>query len=239
MHKKRLIALAVSAIVLVSVSLIVWSLLAFPQTQQKYEKSINRNFESREQEQALLTAENLNYSGIASVDRFDGPTDASEYLHPSTYLSYTYANFVDAETIHYYQTRYEDLQGKGYPRHIEFAYDANVSELHGFRVYNSPPPEGVAWYNTTLVMVSTTDNGSTVAKCSVMPIFIRNQTGYQLIDPCFDYNFTNCYVVETRFEYNEVYAPTAAFYAVVNQIVVLDRNYSPLLIGIAASGAVA
>jgi hypothetical protein len=40
-------------------------------------------------------------------------------------------------------------------------------------------------------------------------------------------------------EYNEVYAQTAAFTATVSQMVVLDRDHTPLLIGISANGAVA
>jgi hypothetical protein len=40
-------------------------------------------------------------------------------------------------------------------------------------------------------------------------------------------------------EYKEVYAPLAAFLSGVHQIVVLDRNNSPLLIAIAASQIVA
>jgi hypothetical protein len=55
----------------------------------------------------------------------------------------------------------------------------------------------------------------------------------------YDYNFTDCYVVRMTLEYNEVYASTAAFYVTVNQIVVLDRDRTPLLIGISAGGAVA
>ena len=97
----------------------------------------------------------------------------------------------------------------------------------------------MGWHNTTMVLVTSTANGSVVSTTGAMQIYARNQTGYTLTGWDYDYNFTDCYVVQMELEYNEVYAPTAAFFAYANQLVVLDRNYSPLLIGISASGAVA
>jgi len=38
--------------------------------------------------------------------------------------------------------------------------------------------------------------------------------------------------------YNEVYAPTAGFFVTTKQIVVLDRDLSPVLVGISTGMAV-
>jgi hypothetical protein len=235
-RKKTVMIAALAALVIVVLSAFTINVLFF----QKYEIHINRNVECETEENVLAAAESINYTEATKLERFDGPTDLEDYLHPKTYLAYTFANYIDSETLSYYQARYDGLQGKGKPFSIEYTYDANVSEYQNFRIYNSPAPEGVAWHNTTIVLDGFTSNGSTVSKCGVMQVYIKNQTGYTLAAAWdYDYNFTNCYVVRMDLEYNEVYAPTAAFFATVNQIVVMDKSHTPLLIGVSAGEAVA
>ena len=55
----------------------------------------------------------------------------------------------------------------------------------------------------------------------------------------YDFNFTDCYVVEMRLMYSETYAPLAAFFVDTRQIVVLDRDLSPVLVGVESQKAVA
>jgi hypothetical protein len=235
--RKRTIAVAaLAALVIVVLSAFTINLLLFP---TKYQIHINRDVKGQTEEDVLAAAESINYTDVTKLERFDGSTDPDDYLHPKTYLAYTFANYVDAEVLSYYQNRYDSLKGKGEPHSIEYTYDANVSEYQTFRIYNSPPPVGVDWYNTTVVLAGSNSDGSYVSKCSVMQIYLRNQTGYTLTEWDYDYNFTDCYVVRMALGYNEFYSPTAAFYATVNQIVVLDRDYRPLLIGISARADVA
>jgi hypothetical protein len=42
-----------------------------------------------------------------------------------------------------------------------------------------------------------------------------------------------------KLTYNEIYAPTAGFFVDVQQMVVLDGSFTPMLVGISTSGAVA
>ncbi len=72
-----------------------------------------------------------------------------------------------------------------------------------------------------------------------MKVYTTNGSGYKLTEWEYDFNFTDCYVVQMSLEYSEVYASTAAFNSRVHQIVVLDRDFSPLMIGIEISGSVA
>jgi hypothetical protein len=226
-----------AAVVLTAVA---FNLLFFPAFAESYEIHINRNTESPDEAKALAAAESINYSDITKQERFDGSTDPEDYLHPKTYLAYTSANYIDAETLMYYQVRYNDLQGNGKPGVIKYTYDANVSEYRSLRIYNSPAPEGVAWHNGTIVLAGSTINGSVVSKIDAREFYIRNQTGYTLgAGWDYDYNFTDCIVVRMTLEYDEIYAPTAAFFATVNQVVILDRDYKPLLIGVSAGTAVA
>lgn len=238
-RKSTVTIAALAALISVVLSTVTINLLLFPQVHQKYEIHINRNVEGQTEENVLAAVESLNYTEAIKLERFNGPTDPEDYLKPRTYLVYTFANYIDAKALNYYQDRYDSLQGKGSPGRIEYAYDANVSEYQSFRIYNSPTPAGVAWHNTTVVLVGSTPNGSDVSKCGVIQVYVANQTGYTLTGWDYDYNFTDCYVVRMALEYNEVYAPTAAFYATVNQIMVMNRDYTPLLIGVSAGGAVA
>lgn len=236
MRKRTITIAAVAALVIVVLSAFTINLLLFP---TKYEIHINRNVDGQTEESILAAAESINYTEATKLERFNGPTDPEDYLHPESYLAYTFANYVDAEALRYYQNRYDGLKGKGEPRSIEYTYDANVSEYQTFQIYNSPAPAGVDWHNTTVVLAGSNLNGSAVSKCDVMQVYLRNQTGYTLTEWDYDYNFTDCYVVRMALVYNEFYASTAAFYAAVNQIVVIDRGHTPLLIGISADQFVA
>jgi hypothetical protein len=235
-HKKTILILAVCMVALVVTSLLMWSLL-HPQIPQKYEKTIARNIDNQEEESALTAAESINYSAIVSLERFDGSSDPEAYLHPGTYLAYTGANFIDSEVINYYETRYENQQGKEYPKQIELNYEANVSRYSDFRIYNSPAPEGVTWHNITIVMSA--PNGSVSFNSGHMQFFYRNQSSYQMTEWEYDFNFSDCYVVEMKLLYSEIYTPLAGFFSNTYQIAVLDRNYLPVLVGLESGTAVA
>ena len=236
MHKKALLIIAVCTVAVIVMSLFVW-IQFHPEIPHKYEKSIVRNFDTQDEERALLAVESINYSAIVSLERFDGSSDPEAYLNPGTYLAYTSANFIDSEVIDYYETRYDNMQGKGDPGRIELTYEANVTKRSDFRIYNSPAPEGVAWHNITIVM--STPNGSVSFNSGHMQFFYRNQSGYQMIEWEYDFNFSDCYVIEMKLAYSETYAPTAAFFVNIEQIVVLDQDFVPVLVGVASGMAVA
>ena len=213
MCKKRLLILGVCMAAIVVTSLFLWDWLS-PQIPWKFEKSISRNFDNQEEERALAAVESINYSAIVSLERFDGSSDPEAYLHPGTYLSYTWANFIDSEVIGYYETRYDNMQGKIFPKQIELTYQANVQNRSEFRIFNSPPPEGAKWYNTTVFMSAS--NGSFIIKDPVhIQFYFRNESSYQMIERGYDFNFTDCYVVEMKLTYSEIYAPVAAFHSEV------------------------
>jgi hypothetical protein len=54
----------------------------------------------------------------------------------------------------------------------------------------------------------------------------------------YDFNFSNCHVIEMKFRCSEIYAPTAAFYSIIHQIVVLDQEKEPVLVGLESGIAV-
>ncbi len=232
MNKRKFILLLGGSIGAIALFLLIWSSLS-PQIQipLKYERSVVRNNSNQEEKTALAVAESINYSSIVARERFDGSSDPQVYLHPGLYLEYTYANFVDSEVINYYETRYENLQGRGAPKQIQLTYEAKATKRSEFRIFNSPAPESVNWHNTTIV-ISAPDGSLESMHSSNLQLFFRNQSAYQTLQWGYDLNFSDCYVVEMKLVYSEVYAPLAAFWSDVYQIVVLDRNFSPVLVAL-------
>jgi hypothetical protein len=113
-----------------------------------------------------------------------------------------------------------------------------VTKRSEFRIFNSPAPEGVTWYNTTIV-ISAPDGSFLLKDPGHMQLFYINQSGYQMIEQGYDFSFSDCYVVEMKLVYSEIYAPVAAFWSDVDQIVVLDRNFVPVLLCVESRGTVA
>jgi len=67
-------------------------------------------------------------------------------------------------------------------------------------------------------------------------VFYRNQSEYQVLQPEFDLNFSNCYLVEMKLEYTEYhigFSGTAVPNVTeIHQVVVFNQNLEPVLIGI-------
>jgi len=65
-----------------------------------------------------------------------------------------------------------------------------------------------------------------------MKFFYKNQSSYQMVEWEYDFSFSDCYCIEMKLAYSEYYAPVAAFFAEVHQIVVVDQNLEPVLVGL-------
>ena len=236
MHRRNLLMITISiVIVAVIITLFIWESGKIP---LKYNKNFSRNTDTQEEQATLNTVESMNYSSIISKERFIGSTDQDQYLNPKTYLAYTSANFIDSEVLNYYENRFNNLHGKGKPEQIELTYVANVSKRSEFRVFNSPAPQRVSWHNTTIVISA--PDGSLIRKDNGhMQFYYRNNSGYQMIEWDFDFNFSDCQVIEMKLLYSEIYASTAAFFVDIEQIVVIDKYLVPLLIGVKSGMVVA
>ena len=55
----------------------------------------------------------------------------------------------------------------------------------------------------------------------------------------YDFNFSDCHVIEMKLEYSETYASLAAFFVDIEQILVLDAEFNPVLVGVESGMAVA
>jgi hypothetical protein len=192
---------------------------------------ILRNFDTPEEEHALTVAETWDYSKIIIPKKYSA-LDCD-------------GDFINSETISYYQNRYEQQQRKIIlPKNVALTYTANVTYLTQLRVFNSPggnmtyKDQIIPWYNITVVFC-TPDNSINLATIGFLSaqgqIVYEKQSEYHVLEPEFDLNFSNCYMIELELVYTEARILTAvAEITEVRQIVVLDQNLVPILLCINA-----
>ncbi len=243
MRRKTLLIIAVCIVALVATSLFLWNPL-HPQIPLKYERNIHRAIDNQEEANALIAAETANYSAIFSIERFHGSSEPAAYFNPDNYPAETSAQFIDSEVINYYETRYASLQGRGDPKQIQFKYDANVRVFSQFRVFIKYPPENQTWNNGTTLFLAPDgsvlfQNAYTTRPNWGMKLAYKNQSDYQMLQPGFDLNFSDCYIVDMKLMYSELHGVLAAYWSDVYQIVVLDRNFEPVLLGVQSQKVVA
>jgi hypothetical protein len=214
----------------------------------KYEKSIVRNTDTPEEENALLAAENVNYTGIFNTDWFNTGMSGFHFNLSDYSTGTPSANFIDAVVIKYYDGRYESLKGK--IMESGFNYNANVSEWEKINVVYVPPKENESMYAAKVRILSS--NGTILNEFSESSGWNRYawlgwnyasgsvgwiDTGnppisgipeYQV--SAIDFEFSNCYIVEMRLGYTEVYGNISGFWYYVYQTVIMDENYKPLFI---------
>lgn len=193
----------------------------------KYEKSIVRNTSNLDEQNALTIAENSNYSDIFKLRRF--VIGGS----PNETWPYTWANFIDTQVIEYYDDRFENL--KGIPESIEFRYAANVSTWNQIRVTYVPAPEGGNIHDDAIQVLSPDgsvlfENAKYTGPTWGMIFAYRNDSKYQkILAEEIDLSLSKSHVIEMTLIYNEIWAPIAAFYAKVYQIVIVNQDFVPLL----------
>ena len=179
-----------------------------------------------EEDKALTAAENANYSGIFGKERYWNG------------WGYTFASFIDSEVLRHFEDRYDSLQGSGNPKRIELAYVANVTVWSQIRVVNTVPTENSSIRSLTV----STLNGSVLLTAPNwdMSIAYKKGTMWQLLNGTqFSLEFVDCYLVDMEFRYSEVYDHLDAFFSKVNQIVVVDQDFEPILLCLRSSGSVA
>ncbi len=179
-------------------------------------KSIVRNAETSEEESALQTAENLNYSDIFDL----GGVNESGV-----------APFIDADFVKYFDSRFESQKEKMWSMYLN--YSADVYLWEGVRVtYSSPPVDRVRFLDL---------NGTILIEHSYFARYANDSNGeiHEIQASEIDLALHNCYVVNMRFVYGESFAPDGGYMSSVYQTVVLDENLKPILVCLETSYAVA
>lgn len=229
MRRKSALLIALIMVASVAFSYILLTRFVLPHfTTGSYEKSIVRSTHNTEEEKALYAAENSNYADIFSLKRF------TQFGNSSGDWPYTWANFIDAGVIEYYDDRFENL--KGTPKDIEFRYEANVYAWNQIRMVYVSPPENGSIYDDSIRVLSI--NGSLLFRNANytgpawgMRFAYRNDSEYREIQAGeIDFSFSKSYVVVMKLEYSEVWGSLAAFYADVYQIIIVDQDFVSILL---------
>jgi hypothetical protein len=235
LQRKHLLAISLLVVVLAAAIYIAVN----QNSPNKYEKSIIRETETPEEENALLTAENVNYTDIFNTDWFYTGMSGFNFNLSDYSRQNPKANFIDAVVIKYYDGRYESLKGK--IMETGFNYNVNVSEWDKIHVVYVPPPENESVYTAKVRILSSNgtilteyealDRYAWVGSMGLKDTLFGDQMGipeYQT--SAIDFEFSNCYIVEMRLGYTEVYGNLGGFWYYVYQTVIIDENYKPLFI---------
>ena len=234
---RRKIALLIAIVIIVSIpaSYFLWSLYIRRLGPYIYEREIVRKPANLQEAMALAVAEYSSYSDIFAKSRLTP-------ISPHDPMAYTWANFIDAEVIQYYNDRFDNFTERIWdkPQAIEFNYEAKVFTWDQIRVVYVPAPEGTSIYNSKIQVQSL--NGSVLLENAPyhgpawgMEFVQWNGHEHQRINANeTDFSLSKGYVVEMSLKYSETWGPLAAFVVDAYQIIVVDEGFVPLLLCIQA-----
>ena len=199
-----------------------------------YNKSIVRNADTLEEENALLTAENINYADIFDFERFTVLGNVSAIDFPG----HTFANFIDAEVVNFYDGLFENLK-PGEHTSVTFNYSAEVFPMDEIQVVYDPYPENTEYNVDTARVRISSSNGEVLDEYGALTRYAYGDSSgiHEVQANATDFEFSNCYAVKMNFYYWEFgkgdnggigFAPFA--FSEVHQTVIIDENLTPLFI---------
>lgn len=235
---RRKIALLIALVIIVSIpaSYLLWSLYVHRYGAYVYERRIIRKPANLQEAMALTVAEYSNYSDIFGKPRLTP-------ISPHDPMSYTWANFIDADVIQYYSDRFDNFTDRAWdkPKEIRFQYEANVFTWDEIRVVYVAAPEGTSSFNSKIQVESS--NGSVLLENAPhhgpawgMEFAQWNGSDHHWISASeIEFSLSKSYVVEMEFEYRETWGPLAAFIVDAYQLIIIDETFVPTLLCIQSS----
>jgi hypothetical protein len=190
----------------------------------RYERDIVRNTSNDIDKKVINISENLNYSEIFGIDRFDEAGDIQ------------WANYIDTEVLDYYNSRYDSLKSEDAKHDVELFYEADVYEIqkleirynyneksdeYSMKVYNSEQ-RMYEFTNVVFPEVAISSNGSSYS-------FPDMETDWEL-------NYILVYLCRLDLDFWDQWGVKAGTGIYVNQILVMDTNFEPLFILIDTGG---
>lgn len=197
------------------------------------EKSIVRNTDNAEEENALSAAETANYSAIYNLPKFiPEPESAPDY--PSE----IWADYIDSETLSYLESRFDSVKGKIMDVYLN--YKAEVFDCNQARIVYTPPPENGTKYDDHISVLSQNGTALYVGPGYSMSYAQKINGGYATIPASeINVNLDKFFLVEMRLNYAETHGTLAAWSSLVHQIVIVDESFAPVLFGLEASQGIA
>jgi hypothetical protein len=226
MRNKLLLGFVLLVAVLSAV--VIYGMINHPAWWCNYNKSITRNADTPEEENAILTAEGINYTGIFSIDRFEGYGGFRDWV---------WANFIDTEVVKNYEDLIDGLKPGEY-RSASLTYSADVRTLDHIHAVYAPYPENPEYVVDTSRVQLLSANGAVLSEYGASTRYAYgNISGIHEVQAgAVDYEVSDCYVVEMRLKL-ELIEPsgdgvgfTAFYQSDVRQTVIIDGNLTPLLV---------
>jgi hypothetical protein len=214
---KKLLAL-VAIIILIFSLLYINSIIqntAFPGTDLM---DINREYQTPEEYKAITTAESINYTGYVNMSRFYGGG---------------WANFIDYETLEYYQDR---VNNSGIFEKDELKYLAYVE-------YSEKVTISVTTDKYDQIHLSLNGQNDTLFQLAVAQI---NATGSEIMHWGDSYNeianystqLTNVTIVFMDLKYSGVSGPVCGIFVHTYQIIIFNQNLELEMVIIAPSDSI-
>ncbi|MDG6225845.1 MAG: hypothetical protein QCI82_10080 [Candidatus Thermoplasmatota archaeon] len=203
-------------------------------TKGKYEIFISKNANSSIEKIASTTTENIDYSSIYGVERYylslQGMNSYQCYSNNMSFneKTYVWANFIDDIGLKDYGHRIDHLRNNNIDVRVHLMYEEDVRYQQSVQIEYMNDH----WYLKNIYNVSILTNSferyfGMVAICDENNTLTVNQK-LEYINRSYD----DCFLLEINFHYHEQYGPTSGFSTNIIQIILIDKNYQPVLISI-------
>lgn len=224
MSLNRRIALLIALVIIAStpVFYILWSRYYV----YHYERKIIRNPANLQEAMALAVAEYSNYSDIFNKPKLTPLNPEEPWVYDLR--AYTWANFIDAKVIQYYNDRFDNFTEKAWdkPKSIEFNYEAKAFTWDQVQVVYRDSEIQIQSLNGSVLLEY--DPGKSV----LGPLeFVRwNGSDCNRISAGeIDFSLSRSYVAVMSLQYIETWGPLAAFYVDIHQFIVINENFLAVL----------
>ena len=219
--RKRSIAISV-------VVILVATPLFYDILNNEYEVDIRRDTDNPEEREVLSTVEELDLTAYTNASRY-GWYHSEDEISRDNIKAYAWANFLDKESMDYYEWKIEALRDDWVDVKASLRYRAECRRTDQIQV--------LAYY------MNGSDHDLFRLRSSDEEYNLNGYYGYIEGVTCDGedtyHNFTPSYIVVQHFSYREYYAPLAAFGVNIEQIALLDEDMNLLAIVIDSFGWIA
>ena len=195
-----------------------------------YDINIERKYSTPEEEMAMHKAEELDLATILNKTRYNWGIEHAETNDPSTDpKDYVWPSLIDKEALDFYENKINKLKKNIEPVIADFNYRVEVKE--SFRI-------SISYDNNSRQVILN-------AKEYSLEVFNSHDDKWDFHSAIYlddelttisnstqsvHLNLSNGYIITQDFNYEEIYGPLAGFGGGAKQTIVLDEQYSPVLI---------
>ncbi len=220
--KKRLVVIYV-IIIIILIALIIDVL------NNEYEVDIQRSTNSAEEKEALQTVEGLDLEEYINGSRYTGWSKNTDFDEPPDDIrAYVYANYLDKETLDFYQWKIDSLRDNWADVKAKLRYKAECTMVNNSQVTVYCH---VAGNNVFFTLASDDRTVYLSGRAGYIENMTHDASEHQHI-------ITPSYIVVQNFYYGEGYNPLAGFGVNIDQITLLDEDMNLLAIVIDAGHSI-